>query len=160
MKPQIKLEKTKIRELKIIKKIRRKSSQTSLTHYSKQDVKIMTFAGDHFILDLLNPFRKIYTIKLNNKIIGYIILQINTSWLWHIFIDPKYQNMGLGTQTIKEVEKIFRKHKLKEINLFARLNAFEFYKKNDFIDKGPHNWCGILTGFKKIKMRQMKKRLK
>ncbi len=158
-KQNLKIRKIKFSDLKSIKKIRRNASKTSITHYSKRDVEIMTYAGEHFLFDYLNPFRKSYVVLLKDKIVGYTEISLSKKWLWHIFINPKYFRKGIGSYVVKHVEEIFKKNNLKIINLYSRLNAVEFYKKVGFIDKGEYIWSNILTKFNKIKMRYMVKKI-
>lgn len=155
----ISLRKWRLSDLETLKEIRRRSSKTSSSHYNKEDVMIMKFAGEHFLLDMLNPNRQGYTLLLDNEIIGYFTISIKKKWLWHIFIDPKYFGMGMGKYALAQVEQIFKKNSLDEIHLYARLNAVGFYKKIGFEDRCMHYWYNPLTRFKKIKMRYMIKKL-
>ncbi len=153
------LRKAKLSDFKTIRTLRKKASGTSITHYSKEDVKIMNTAGDHLLLDFINPFRKIYVGTIKNKIVGYIEISPLSEWLWHIFVDPEYSGNGIGKSLINKVEKIFNQNKLENIHLYARLNAVEFYKKLGFVDKGKHKWKNIFTKYNEIEMRYMIKKI-
>ncbi|MBS3124078.1 GNAT family N-acetyltransferase [Candidatus Woesearchaeota archaeon] len=153
------LRKAKISEIKTIKNLRQEASKTSISHYSEKDVEVMNHAGEHFILDFINPYRETYVGRSNNKIVGYITLNLSKKWLWHLFVDSKFQGKGIGKFLMNKVENIFKQNHLDEINLYARLNAVEFYKKRGFVDKGKWPWKNIFTGYHEIELRRMIKKI-
>lgn len=156
---ELSLRKAKLSDFKTIRTLRKKASETSITHYSKEDVKIMNTAGDHLLLDFINPFRKIYVGTIKDKIVGYIEISLSSEWLWHIFVHPDHHRKGIGKCLMKKVEEIFKQNKLENINLYARLNAVEFYRDLGFVDKGKHLWKNIFTKYNEFEMRYMIKKI-
>ncbi|MDP2672506.1 MAG: GNAT family N-acetyltransferase [Nanoarchaeota archaeon] len=146
-------------DFKKIRELRKKSSETSRSHYSVEDVKIMTGAGDHLLLDFINPFRKIYVGTLEKQIVGYIEIAPSKEWLWHIFVHPSYAGKGIGKFLMNKVEEMFKQEDLENIKLYARLNAVNFYKKLGFVEKGRHNWKNIFTRYKSFEMKYMVKKI-
>lgn len=146
-------------DLKAMKEIRLAASKTSSSHYKQTDVKTMNKAGQHFILDFINPFRKSFVVICKNEIVWYTTINIFKWWLRHLFVDPKYFGRGIGTYIIEQVEVLFKNNKKKSIRLYARLNAVDFYKKLWFSDVKVYTWCNIFTEFKKITLRYMIKKI-
>src|SRR3989344_2730401 len=153
------LRKAKLSDFNAIKNLRQEASKRSISHYSEKDVEVMNHAGEHFILDFINPYRKTYVGISNDYIVGYITLNLSKKWLWHLFVDSKFQGKGIGKSLMNKVENIFKQNHLDEINLYARLNAVEFYKKRGFIDKGKWPWKNIFTGYREIELRRMIKKI-
>ena len=56
---------------------------------------------------------KLYAIKYNDKIIGFLMLLVNppVCWISRIIIDEKYQNFGFGTKVIKKIIEEFSRKK-------------------------------------------------
>ncbi|QKF94607.1 acetyltransferase GNAT [Fadolivirus algeromassiliense] len=74
----------------------------------------------------------------NNKLIGYIIGQINPKeenyHIMSIGIDLDYRNKGIGTMLINNVIELL-KSQLNNITLYVHtenINAVKFYEKNGF----------------------------
>ncbi len=72
--------------------------------------------------------------KLNNKIIGFILIYLFYEFGEILTIDilPEYRRMGIGKILMKEAEKIMRENSVIKVFLEVAANnkpAIEFYKK-------------------------------
>lgn len=79
-----------------------------------------------------------YLIIFNNISIGYFVLRhsnfyLNMLWLTSLYIDPKYQNRGFGSQTITYIKQnlIDKKYKYFSVN-FQGDKRRNFYVRNGF----------------------------
>ncbi len=56
---------------------------------------------------------KLYAIKYNDKVIGFLMLLVNppVCWISRIIIDEKYQNLGIGTKIIRQIIEEFSRKK-------------------------------------------------
>lgn len=84
----------------------------------------------------LNPSSCLVAVE-EDKVIGSIFGAFNgrRAWIYHLAIDPDYQNMGYGTALLKKVETALKGRKATKILFWVdRLNlkARSFYKKNGF----------------------------
>jgi ribosomal protein S18 acetylase RimI-like enzyme len=70
--------------------------------------------------------------------IGFLYLEENTKWLYtieYVFVDPKYRNMGLGTELLKYAMKLAKEKGAKKVNLNVaskRTRAIDLYKEMGF----------------------------
>ena len=93
-----------------------------------------SFINKWFLLDSASP----YTIWYDNKLIGAINLFINNetniNFLGCIFIDPRYENLGLGTKVWKIVESMYPNTKVwkTETPLFSTRNHNFYINKCGF----------------------------
>jgi GNAT superfamily N-acetyltransferase len=83
-----------------------------------------------------------FVVKVDNKIIGYLIglvLQEETgrneskyAELEHMYIDPKYRNLGIGKKLVKKFKTWAKSKKLKIMKVtvsYKNEKAINFYKK-------------------------------
>ena len=74
-------------------------------------------------------------IEENGKAIACGRLQNNgegVGQIRYMAVDEAFQGKGLGKLILKELEKEAEKMGLRKIELQARENALEFYKRNDY----------------------------
>lgn len=85
-----------------------------------------------------------FKITINNKIIGFVLGykkvygDLSAYKLEEILIMKKYQNQGIGSSVMKEIEKILKKENIELIELVAINDNFheKFYGKLGYFDGG------------------------
>ena len=70
--------------------------------------------------------RKIFAIKLNKKIIGLIIYNLN-NFFYSIIILKKYRNKGIGTIALIKFLAILKKKKIKLVTMVKKSNKKSVY---------------------------------
>lgn len=70
--------------------------------------------------------RKIFAIKLNNKIIGLIIYNIN-NFFYSIIVLKKYRNKGIGAIALVKFVAILKKKKIKLVTMVKKSNKNSVY---------------------------------
>ena len=70
--------------------------------------------------------RKMFAIKLNNKIIGLIIYNIN-NFFYSIIVLKKYRNKGIGTIALIKFLAILKKKKIKLVTMVKKSNKNSVY---------------------------------
>lgn len=70
--------------------------------------------------------RKFFAIKLNKKIIGLIIYNIN-NFFYSIIILKKYRNKGVGTIALIKFLAILKKKKIKLVTMVKKSNKNSVY---------------------------------
>lgn len=84
----------------------------------------------------LNPTSCFVTLE-EGKIIGSIFGVFNgrRAWIYHLAIDPKYQNIGYGSVLLKKTEMALKARKATRILLWMdqfNPKTLPFYRKNGF----------------------------
>ena len=75
----------------------------------------------------------------NQEIIGVGRLHIehdNTARIRYMAVGDDYQNHGVGSRILRELEQFAHTNKLQVCWLYAREGAIGFYSKNDYVIKG------------------------
>jgi|SRR3989344_6020347 len=91
-------------------------------------------------LDKIKEYFKnedIYISILNNKIAGFIIVNIDTTekkklFIIELWIKKEYQRKGIGKTLVRFIEKMYKKKGIKLFKLVANKKkggAFNFYRK-------------------------------
>jgi N-acetylglutamate synthase-like GNAT family acetyltransferase len=78
----------------------------------------------------------------DEKIIGTGRLQLetdNTARIRYMAVANAYQNQGIGSSILKQLEKIAKNKNVQTCWLYARENAIRFYLKNNYQMKGNAN---------------------
>lgn len=72
---------------------------------------------------------EIWVALLDKKIVGFVSVWAQTSFLHNLFVDSDYQGNGIGTLLLEKVKKTYQLpiHLKVEIKNIA---AYEFYKRN------------------------------
>lgn len=75
-----------------------------------------------------------FVLTINHKIIGCILATFNgrRAWIYHLAIDPLFQNQGYGTFLLERAEKELKKQGAYRVNLgvlYTNLRIVPFYKK-------------------------------
>lgn len=75
-------------------------------------------------------YKKLFAIKIKNKIIGLIIYNLN-NYFYSIIILKKYRNQGTGTIALNKFIKFLKKRKLKLVTLVKKDNkkSIHLHKK-------------------------------
>ncbi|MFH1648311.1 MAG: GNAT family N-acetyltransferase [Patescibacteria group bacterium] len=73
-----------------------------------------------------------YSIREDNKIVGFTQFDLETGVIYQMNILPEYQNKGYGKKLYQHIENILKKEGFKKIELNSSLNAINFYKKMGF----------------------------
>ena len=93
-----------------------------------------------------DPLKEIYIARINNKIIGFMILQMVgpfRGYLQSIYVAPEYRNMGIGTNMLRFVERrIFKESP----NIFICVSSFN-KKAQKLYRKLKYKKIGILKDF-------------
>lgn len=74
---------------------------------------------------------KIYTVKINEKIIGCACLLKDSGYIRDLFVKEENQRQGIGTLILKRVIKDMTS--TKDITITTHPSIVDFYKKNDFL---------------------------
>ncbi len=91
-------------------------------------------------------------IKNNNEILGFAQYSLEDKELCQLQIDPDEQGKGYGRELYNYIENDFRINKIKQISLFATLNAVKFYEKLGFSVTKEIKFKLLKTKIKMIKM--------
>jgi len=75
-------------------------------------------------------YKKLFAIKIKNKIIGLIIYNLN-NYFYSIIILKKYRNQGTGTIALNKFTEFLKKRKLKLVTLVKKDNkkSIHLHKK-------------------------------
>ena len=139
-----------------------KLSISSMSYEKKDDIRILTsclsnwFSNPkilHFVSPSMSyPFKikqwvsqsysnqsNTLVLKLDNWIIGHISIKINnqkeSAHIFHLIIDPVYQQKGYGKQLIYNAEKLINEYNIKKITVSVSNNnqiGKKFFEKNGF----------------------------
>lgn len=120
----IKIEKLKLDEVDSIKQIE-----------TEQNINIIS--KNNILEDLENNQTSYYTLKLENKIIGYIAFDtvLENMDIQSVVINKEYQHMGYGTILLKFAFDYATKNNISNIFLEVRKSnnkAISLYEKNGF----------------------------
>jgi len=94
-----------------------------------------------FFAELRNPFSKPYVLKLEDKIVGYIVLWDygESLHIANITVHPQYRRMGLGRYMIKFAKQLARELGMKTVTLEVRESnepARRLYESEGFVAVG------------------------
>ena len=73
--------------------------------------------------------------RMNGELVGCLLftkLQPDCWQMRQVAVDPEHQGQGIGSQLVRESERIARMEGVTEIILHARQTAVEFYLKLDY----------------------------
>ena len=77
---------------------------------------------------------KIYVAKVNNNIAGFLSIWEQENFIHHLYVLPKFQNLGIGKALLQECEKKYGLPlKLKCVK--ANTKASTFYERNGWTAK-------------------------
>jgi ribosomal protein S18 acetylase RimI-like enzyme len=88
--------------------IQRESFYSDLMKYKDYDTNPATESLDYFLFRMQNSLH--YSIFVDGKLAGgiCIVIQTNTHYyLYSIFLSPRFQNKGLGSKIVQELERRF-----------------------------------------------------
>jgi len=132
------MSKTIIREMNIndleetVSLIRKTIIITNSKDYSNEIIENLL---DYYsLINYKNMFfnRKGYIALLDGRIIGTVSCEANI--IYSLFVDPEYQNKGVGKNLLERVEKYILDRGYKKIELSASLTAVPFYRKNGYVE--------------------------
>lgn len=89
-------------------------------------------------------------------IVGFAQYNLESGEVYQIQILPSEQGKGYGKKLYQYIEKDFKKNNVKQISLYATLNAISFYKSLRFKSVGKKNFKLINTS---ATMEEMRKEL-
>ena len=78
----------------------------------------------------------------NQVIVGVGRIHIepdNTARIRYMAVYEKYQDQGIGSSILRELEQIATTNNVRICWLYARENAIKFYNKNGYVIKGESN---------------------
>ena len=105
--------------------------------------------------NLIKDKKKQYFVcEENGKILGIGALNKKENEVKTMYIHPKFQGKGIGTEILKVVEKEAKKRGIKKLILYTHNPAFKFYLKNKY------NIIEIFTKDSGGKIYYMEKRLR
>ena len=79
------------------------------------------------ILNRMNAGEQIFVAEKKKEIVGTITIQPKENIIRALFVDPKWQDQGIGTALLKQSEEWCRNHKINIIIIHANVGAVEFY---------------------------------
>ena len=77
-----------------------------------------------------------------------------TTRIRYMAVHDTYQNQGIGSSILRELEQFARKNNLRDCWLYARQDAINFYLKNGYRIKGESN-----SELQELKHQRMEKQL-
>ena len=93
-----------------------------------------------------DPLKEIYIARINNKITGFMILQMVGTfrgYIQSIYVAPEYRNMGIGTNMLRFAERrIFKESP----NIFVCVSSFN-KKAQKLYRKLKYKKIGVLKDF-------------
>lgn len=111
---------------------------------------------------ILEDFNRMdfFIYKINSEIVGVSSLMINENIgvICKMYVLPEYQNKGVGTELMKDLEKKAKKLKLKKLRLLAiwsnNQRIIQFYEKFGFeiVEKIEREWAIDCIMEKKLKL--------
>ncbi len=113
-------------DLRAVKKLIRRTINACYSPvYPKEVIKY--FHDYHSDENILGDAKEGYTIVLerNNRIIGTGTIVANH--IWRVFIDPAFQQQGLGKLIMRKLETKAISNKIKAVKLDASLPSKKFY---------------------------------
>jgi GNAT superfamily N-acetyltransferase len=69
--------------------------------------------------------------EAHGRIIGGVRLWTD-GWICAFFIDPQYQQQGIGTRLLQQIERIAKKRGFKALRTHSAINSVGFYKKRGY----------------------------
>lgn len=99
--------------------------------------EVQNFEIKELFKDTQSPYRKYYVYEKNNKIYGYIVIDIiyDRCEIVYIFVDTERRNQKIGTKLINYVIEMLKKQKCFNITLEVNKEntyAIKLYKQNGF----------------------------
>lgn len=99
--------------------------------------EVQSFEIKELFKDTQGPYRKYYVYEENNKIYGYIVIDIiyDRCEIIYIFVDTERRNQKIGTKLINYVIEMLKKQKCVNITLEVNKEntyAIKLYKKVGF----------------------------
>ena len=93
-----------------------------------------------------DPLKEIYIARINNKITGFMVLQMVGTfrgYIQSIYVAPEYRNMGIGTNMLRFAERrIFKESP----NVFVCVSSFN-KKVQKLYRKLKYKKIGVLKDF-------------
>ena len=95
---------------------------------------------DHHYLDFLTNSGKGWICEIENKIVGFSIVNLKEQNVWALFIDPDYEGMGIGKQLQKIMLDWYFDQTSDNIWLGTdpKTRAEYFYRKSGWNEIGTH----------------------
>lgn len=85
--------------------------------------------------DIQTQGEYIMTAYYDEKVVGFISIWLVDNFIHHLFIDEKFQKIGIGKELLKAaINKTGFPLKLKCLE--KNIQAIQFYKKTGFVEKG------------------------
>lgn len=83
--------------------------------------------------ELVKSISKGYTLvaEVHGRIIGVVRLWTD-GWICAFFIDPQYQQQGIGTRLLRQIERIAKKKGFEALRTHSAINSVAFYKKKGY----------------------------
>lgn len=96
--------------------------------YDKSDIDAMSFEINYVPEKLTNPFVN-YTIvaEVDTVVVGWSSYNYEYNILDGVFVDPEYQNRGIGTNLINSIEEYAMNYN-EHIIVYANPHLLEYYK--------------------------------
>ena len=124
------------------------ANDSSLSHYSMEEVKIFKKENTHELIEKYiweSGYQSFVYTNLDGDILWYYVYSISNHMLYRLYVDPKAQWKWIGTQLIEYVKKLFQKLWVDTLYVPSRKNAVSFYEKIVFVKTGKYqdwNTCG------------------
>ncbi|WP_414043412.1 GNAT family N-acetyltransferase [Macrococcus sp. EM39E] len=134
----IELAKTKYTEVSKLLELQKKAFKNDYEKYQDHDTNPYC-ESEQTLKDSIDN-DEFYTIYLNENIIGGIVLKVihnERVHLYKLFIDPKIQGVGYGSEAVKLVYKIYSKVPLWTVYTpHGNILNHKFYEKMGFVKYG------------------------
>ena len=76
--------------------------------------------------------KQYFVCEKSKKIVGIGALSKRENEVRTMYIHPKFQGKGIGTEILNSIEKEAKKRKINKLILYTHDPAFKFYLKNGF----------------------------
>ena len=89
---------------------------------------------------LADPDRITIVAEDQGKVVGLCTLGVSEGLLKQCYVLPEYGGMGIARELVKQIEIIAKELGLKSLTLSSSLLAFDFYKKQGYVELNHYHY--------------------
>ena len=111
--------------------------RNSVTENTLSDPNLVTDADCE---EFITVRGKGWVCEINNQIVGFAIVDLKENNIWALFLDPKFEKMGIGQQLHKKMLDWYFEMTKEKVWLGTAFNtrAQQFYTKAGWTEVGVH----------------------